>query len=513
MPIFAAGLLNTTALVVPNVYVQIMPPQMLINGVPSNIGGLVGSATWGPINTPMIAGSMQEWAAIFGQPVARANDMSTWAAIAFELRAPAIKGVRVTDGTEATATIVVQTSDITFNSKYPGSGGNGTTVTIATGSAASSYMISVAKAGIQPEIFDNVAAGLSGNAVWLAVAAAINNGVPNARGPSQIITATAGAGTTAPTLATYTLVGGTDGATTITETIMLGTDGTARTGMYALRGHGCSVVALADATTSASWVPLLTLALAEGFYGVSSLPASTSISAAVTAKATAGIDSYGIKLMHGDWTYWNDTYNGLPKRLVSPAAHEFGKLLALAPQHSSLNKPITNVIATERSQTGQPYTDADLSLLKVAGLDVICNPCPGGRYFGARLGCNASSNASIHGDNYTRLTNYIANTLDSAMGIYIGELQSSQPDDPLRRQAQASIDSFLNAMKQARQIDDFKTIIDLTLNPPDRIALGYLVAYVKVRYLAVVEYFIINLEGGQTVTITKSPTAPVTLAA
>ena len=50
MPIFQQGSLNTTALVVPDLYVQIVPPQnLLLNGVPTNIIGVVGTAPpWAP---------------------------------------------------------------------------------------------------------------------------------------------------------------------------------------------------------------------------------------------------------------------------------------------------------------------------------------------------------------------------------------------------------------------------------------------------------------------------------
>ncbi len=74
-----------------------------------------------------------------------------------------------------------------------------------------------------------------------------------------------------------------------------------------------------------------------------------------------------------------------------------------------------------------------------AGIDVIANPCPGGTYFGSRLGRNSSSNPLTNGDEYTRLTNYIAATLNAGMGIFIGSLQSST----VRNQALATISSFL----------------------------------------------------------------------
>ena len=54
MPILQAGSVNNTALIVPDLYVEIVPPQNLIlNGVPTNLLGVVGTANWGPKNLPV----------------------------------------------------------------------------------------------------------------------------------------------------------------------------------------------------------------------------------------------------------------------------------------------------------------------------------------------------------------------------------------------------------------------------------------------------------------------------
>ena len=48
MPIVQKGSLNTTSLIVPDLYVQIVPPQNLVlNGVPTNVLGVAGTA-FGP---------------------------------------------------------------------------------------------------------------------------------------------------------------------------------------------------------------------------------------------------------------------------------------------------------------------------------------------------------------------------------------------------------------------------------------------------------------------------------
>jgi hypothetical protein len=432
--------------------------------------------------------------------------MSTHAMVAFENKAVAIKGVRIVNGTEQFASAVIQATCLTVTSKYQGSGGNGIKVTIAKGSKPTSYRLRVTRPSMMPEIFDNVGAGVTGNDLWLAFEAALNTGIQNGRGPSQIVTADAGAGTAAPTLASYTLAGGSDGDGVFTDAHLLGVDVHPRTGMYALREQDVSVVALCDLVATSSWATQVAFGTSEGAEMVLTFPKSTGIADARTMKDNAGIDDWVAKFCHGDWIYWNDTYNGLERRLVSPQGYMFGRLLSLAPQHSPLNKPMYSVAGTERSISGIPYSAAELQELRLGGIDVICNPCPGGRYFGSRLGCNASSNAAVHGDNYTRMTHYISKTLNRAMGIYIGELQSTAADDDLRRRAKATLDAFLTAMQGQKQIDAFEVVLDLTNNPANRIALGYLEATVRVRYMSVVEFFIINVEGGQTVTVTRRST-------
>ncbi|MGC7974568.1 phage tail protein, partial [Salmonella enterica] len=66
-------------------------------------------------------------------------------------------------------------------------------------------------------------------------------------------------------------------------------------------------------------------------------PAGDTIANAVSAKATAGIDSYAMKLLFGDWVYWTDSVNNVT-RLVSPQGFVAGCLANLSPEQSSLNK-------------------------------------------------------------------------------------------------------------------------------------------------------------------------------
>lgn len=632
MPIFQQGSLNPTALIVPDLYVQIVPPnQLLLNGVPTNVVGIIGTASWGPVNNPTIAGSPAEYAQFFGPVMPRKYDIGTALALATLQGGQYFSVTRVTDGTDTTAQSVVSATDairpvtvagtpkvgdtlnlivtpnggvattvsytltgtdtvqsaavalaalvnanaylagslatnpvtigkgvnadvpvagvfnlhysgtaptvtgnvtgtvptttlvvgtattaattqITLKSIYTGSYGNQELVNITNGSQVGTWRVVVSMPGFVPETFDNIGAtGMSGNQVWQAMASAINGGQSGIRGPSQYLTAVAGVGGSAPVVAQYTLAGGTDGATGITTATMVGVDTIPRTGMYTMRNQGISIGVLADVSDTTSWSTQVAFGLFEGIYMLIVGPPSDTIANAcgpTGTKATAGIDSYAVKMIFGDYVYWLDSVNSVT-RLVSPQGVYAGLLSNLSPQNSTLNKQVYGIVGTQKSLTGLTYTSADLQALASAGWDVIANPIPAGNAFGSRLGRNASSNAVIHGDNYTRMTNYIAATLNRGMGIYVGQLQSRRPNDKTRRAVKSTLDAFMQALLDQGMIDDFQNICDNSNNPNTRIALGYLQADCQVVYLSVVEYFIVNLQGGQSVTINRVNTAPV----
>jgi hypothetical protein len=504
MPVFQKGSINTTALLVPDLYVQIVPPSVtLLNGVPTNILGIVGTASWGPVNSPTTVGNMADYARNFGPIMNRKFDMGTAVAAAVLQGASNMRCVRVTDGTDiaASGTITassnsdalaiaaainngldglrgpsqyvvasVSTATVTITAMYTGTIGNTIQVTIAAGSKAATTKVTIALPGLIPEEFDNL-------------------------------------GAASATPATATLSGGLDGTTTIASVDLLGVDTVPRKGMYALRNTKASIAMLADADDSTKYTDQVAFGLSEGIYMVLTGPAGQTISAAITAKSTAGIDAYAAKLMLGDWCYFNDTVNGVT-RLVSPQGFIAGRLSNLSPEQSSLNKPIYGIVNTQTTFNNRVYSNAELGQLATAGIDVITNPAPGGNYYAARIGHNTSSNPVTNGDNYTRMTNYIAHTLDAGMGLFVGRLQNTDE----RREAKNTIESFLAGMDQQGMIGDvnggpsFQVVLDSSNNPMNRVALGYQQADVKVIYLSIVEKFIVNVEGGTSVQITRAST-------
>ena len=499
--------------VVPDLLVQVLPPALAsIAGVQTNVLGIVGTAPWGPKNSAVPLSTGADYARLFGGMVARKFDAGTTVAVAIQQGANNFRVSRVSDGTDTAASATVQTSGLTVTSLYTGSGANADTVTLGPGSAAGTFKAVVSRPGQASEVFDNVGLGATGNAIWLALAAAINSGTGVNRAASQLIVATAGASTTAPTAGSVTLTGGTDGATGVTATTLIGADTTPRQGMYALRGTGAAVVVLSDCDASATWPTQIAYGFSEGSFMVMVGPAGEFVNPTQVAanKAAAGLDTYAGKLLVGDWIYWLDPVNGV--RLVSPQGVTAGQRVNLGPQQAGLNKPMFGIVATQKSFAGQTYSAAELALIGAAGLDVITNPVPGGSYFGLRFGQNTSSNTAIHGDEYTTLTNFLAASINLGLGRFVGRLQT--PDE--QRQAKNAIGGMLdglwsrNIIGNAAGTQPYSVTLDATNNPASQAASGIQQANVLVQYLSTVRTFLINLTGGASVTL---PTAtPATTA-
>lgn len=649
------GQINIAALNVPDLIVQIIPPQLLINGVPSNIVGLVGTAQWGPTNVPTIVGGYQDFVTKFGLPQPRKYDIGSCLWAATQQGAQAFRCVRVTDGTDTAANLVIQTNCLTVTSKYTGALGGTLGVTVRAGAQLNTLGVVVTMGSMVPEIFDNISQGVSGfnvtpgtytvcpsaitigaptlsggvqavyypqlvaqgvptiqaggtgyvanevitlaNGVqlkvltvsagavatisvvnagqvtagnpaatnpmpqtsttgngsgatfnvtwglgapvqqtvgsgyttvptatlvggtgsggsltsiiryWDNIASAINNGVSGLRGPSQRVIATAGAGTALPTQTGYTLSGGTDGANPANIGIqgapaIVGQDVVPRTGMFAMRSALISIGVLVDVDDSTTWSNQTTFGLSEGIYMIGTGPQGDSISNAITVLAQAGVDNFAFKLMFGDWVFINDPVTGA-QRLISPQGFVAGFMGNQDPSQTPMNKEMFGITGTQKSQTGLQYTNADLQALSAGRIDVITNPNPGGSYFGLRIGINTSSNLATNGDNYTRLTFFIARTIAHGAGLYVGQLQTQTE----RYEAQATLSAFfanlefLGMIGTADGKPSFKVQINDANNPFSLVSLGYQFAFCQVTYLSVIRYFIIDLQGGQTVQV------------
>ncbi|RFD18711.1 phage tail protein [Komagataeibacter melaceti] len=492
--LYQAGKLNTNSLTVPGLYVQIQKPATLaLNGVSSGRIGLVGTAGWGPLNTPVIVGSMGDCLSAFGTKQALATDIGTAVNIAILNGASDFRCVRVSDGTDAAATGTL--AGVSLTARYTGSAGNAITATLAQNSIVTTrYTLTTSHSVLGSR-------GYTGT-TWTDIAAAI------AADTSALVVATVP--DTVPDLAagSATLSGGTDGGTPTTAQFM-GADAATRTGMYALRGQGCALGVLAGLTDSASWTDQVAFGLGEGVYMIACGPAGDTITNAVSAKAAAGIDSYAMKLMFGDWLWWDDDTNG--EMLVPPQAFVAGLFGGLSPEQSSLNKQLSGVIGSQKAGlvstgTTQTYSDAELGALFEDGIDVICNPAPGGSYWAVRGGINTSSDDTIDDDSYTRLTNYIAETINAGMGVFVGDVINTTLFGDIRAVLLGTLSNMVTAGILGSTAA-YAVVCDSTNNPQSETALGYVRADVQVTYQGINRFFVVNLQGGSSVVVSTATSA------
>lgn len=658
--IVQSGQLNLAALVVPGVYVVVIPPQLLINGIPTNVIGYVGSAAWGPDNQPTPVSSYQSYAGQFGNMLPRTFDMGThvWVGYQFPSSQIVAQCVRVTDGTDTAASIAIQTNCATATSKWTGSGGNNQAVQVVnpgTQSGSVKAVLTTPNASLV-EVFDNILQGLhaltavagtgytsvpalalsaapvggvnasagaslavfgtptigaggTGHAVgdfvtysngvtikvltvtsgaiatfnpitttgsnagsvtgagtavpanplaqvsstgvgigstanvtwglgaavnvipgsgytvtptatitggggsggsytatisyWPNIVSAVNNGQGSYRGPSAAFVMTLGTGTSSPTTpsASYTLTGGTDGAN-VSATTLVGSNALPYTGMYALSGKGCSIGDLCDVTQPSTWAAQVAFGLGNGLYMMGTTANGDTLSSAPTELSTAGIDTYGMKMMFGDWCQITDTINNL-SRYVSPQAFAAQIMGNLAPNQSSLNKQVFGIVGTQKSATGQAYQTGDLQTLINARMDVIATPSQGGSYFGCQTGRNCSSNAAINGDNYTRMNNFLAVTFATALGPFIGRVGTTEE----AKDAKTAIDAFMDNLQTQGIIGSVGGPDAWTSSVAQTNALGVQLATLAVTLQAITIALVMNLQAGQTVTTSTSTAA------
>jgi hypothetical protein len=478
-----------------------LPPEQF-----NNVTGTPATGTFtftsNPLNNTTITLGSTTWTFVTGAPIGNQTQIgaslsATLAALATQLNASADSQV-----SQCSYVVTSTTLKPTFKTPNPAGGSFAMATTVAGATVTGATLTYLA------------------NSVWQNAAVAINGGTPSHSAPSQFVVVSAGTSTANPILGQpVVLSGGTDGTTNLTDANLVGQDVLPRKGMYVLRGSLVTDFELIDHTTSTAWAAISAFSLSELMTPVFATVSGDNIANAITTVVNSGDDSPWGWAILGDWPYFMDSFNGL-NRPVSPAAFGIGILGNLSPQQSPLNKPLQGVTATQRSQFGLPYSDAELSQINTGRIDVIVPPAnsSGGFYFSFGSGRNMSSNTAANGIEYTRMTNFLMRTAKSkAAGSIVGQVQSIQPNDQTRARAKALFDGF-SAQLAAPQvglgiggqgmIDQWAVKCDLDNNPPNLQALGYLFLYWQVRYLNVVRYFVIKFMGGGNVTVNVQNTAP-----
>lgn len=195
------GEINLAALKANDVYVLVAEPaNTSLRGVETGIVGLVGTASWGPLNTPKRLGNATDDARIFGVMRDAAHDLPTDAFILRGNRVPVIVGVRVSDGTDAKATAPLTSASkatVTIGGTFKA----GDVVTVTVGGVATAYTVKAADTDLAGAAAA-IAVALNSNLAFTALATAAADGAVVklvAKNASNAITLTAAVTGTLPT--------------------------------------------------------------------------------------------------------------------------------------------------------------------------------------------------------------------------------------------------------------------------------------------------------------------------
>jgi uncharacterized protein len=354
----------------------------------------------------------------------------------------------------------------------------------------------------------------------MSISSAARPGNSPLRGPSQLQLASAGTSTATPIAANGNLSGGTDGASNLTSAEFVGSNTVPRTGVYAFTNSGVSDLVIADFDDETQEPNLIAFGVSQGILVHTNGPPGETPTEGATAKQTQG--SFGpnaawLKRWLGDWVYWNDNYSGV-QRLMGPSSFGVGINSTLQPQQSPLNKQAYGVAATQRTVTGIPYGSDELAVLTSAAIDVITNPIPAGAQFGCRIGCNASAQVTTYGDEWPRLTSFLARSLAGGANSPLGQLIGQDIDSTFFTTGYDMLDAFLDGLQNpgpgsAPLIQAYQITFSTQNNPQSQTSKGVVVAQVLIQYLGIARIFLVNMQTGATVVIPANSNVAAAAAA
>lgn len=350
---------------------------------------------------------------------------------------------------------------------------------------------------------------------WAAFSTALSSGIGTQVPPSQLARFATASSTHAPQLQVATpLTGGTDGRSGMTDDDLIGspTGGAAGqgSGMYALLNalplpQQAWLVGLLSTDL---WPTIQEFASSNGILMAICEPTGTTVSAAVTDLENLGINNYEM-MMFIDWPQMYDPVNQV-SRFVYPAGVFGGFCASLSPEQSPLNKQLQSIITTSRLSDVGPYSYADISLANTSGISLISNPIAAGPSFGFITAVNTSlGNIGTAPIEYSRMTNFLIQSVGANLGQFLGKLQSQKPIDPVRSSIKSNLNSFLAQLVGNFQLDAYIVLCEFQANgtpspgynTPATIAQHLCSVYVAATYLSSIWYLVFTLQGGTTVSV------------
>ncbi|GBF34142.1 phage tail sheath protein FI [Desulfocucumis palustris] len=426
--------------------------------------GIVGTFSRGPVNEPVLVGSLDQLVTTFGE---HKDGLTGYLSMLGALAQGAndFYVIRTGGSSIASASKTLQDStpanSVVIVANTPGSWANDLKVAVASGTTGGTFKLIITY-GTQQETFDNLTLD--------NVASKVS---------SQFVSAAKVSGATniPANLSSTPLAGGDDGVTT-TDADYVGTidvNGN-RSGLKVLETVRCAIVICAQQYSTTIRNALLThcanMTIDFGLR-MAVLNINKGVTPTQAVAETAAMDS-----MRGILTYPWVELSDLAGDLVAPDGIYAGRLSVLDAAASPSNKFITGINKTERFLAG-----AELNALTQARVSPIS--LVEGRGFRFRNGVTLSSDPAWAQTNIRRQFDQLEMEIYGATQWAISENNTEK----LREAMAAQIDNYLVGKKMRGEIYDFKpTICDDTNNTPETIQARILNTTIRVRPLYAADY-------------------------
>ncbi|MDB5083313.1 MAG: hypothetical protein JWN30_199 [Bacilli bacterium] len=500
---------NPNNLILDDQYFMEVPVTQGASNVPTGAVGFIGTASRGPLNTPTLVTSYQDFIKKFGEvDAAFALTGAIGARGIFKQGNANVYFARIQATTTAAASASVAINDtattpklvMTLTAATPGTWGNSLNVTVAAGTKTGTFKISL-QYGAESETWDNLIIAQPTTPIVGAVIASTIFG-PN--GQSQLATSTypATPNLTIPATGTFTMTSGVDGAGAI-ATDYVGATGATKTGLYALDSAPINIIFAAEQSD-----PTINAALIANAQNITQNGGLPRIAVITFPKSSvvSGLSTL-TTAMDTDRAFpaypWFNIYDPITtaNQTVSPMGYVAGVIASLKPHQSPGNKPIQGIIGVDPAMNIGP---ADMIAMIQARVNPVGVPTPAGP-LGIRTGLTLSQTTETSQVYVRRMKDYIDQLVFSVGGQFVDAPITAD----LMRQVYQSVDNILYPMKSPatasdQMIADYKIICDGTNNPSTSTSQNRLICDYGVKLLNIDRFMIFRTQIGAGVVISSN---------
>lgn len=481
---------NLSGLVIPDVYIYEVPPTPKgFKMLPSGVVGIVGIFERGAVGMPITVGDEKDFVLKMGNVgVGQFSGANAYLA-ARKQGASNFRLIRVLGAGYGTASITLNDrgdpvdQTLKVSAIYPGAYGNDFNVTVADGSTASTFKLTISGNGAT-EIYDNLVM----DATSKQYALTIINGKSKNVILEDLASTSVGALANPAVKSTTAMLGGSDGAALNDASYQGAIDVSGnRTGLKALEAvPDVEIIHVADYGTQAVNTSLITQAETFNRFAVCNTPSGQTVDQAIAAVPNYNTDfatmAYG----------WYQDDSGI---VIAGGGYLCGVLSVISPHESPAGVTVNGIVGS-----AIPIDRNEAIKLTTARMNAIIN-------FGAGWevlnGITLSTDSELEQIFRRRMTSLFERELPIALRWSKSKPHTYAPKvkNGLRDKVGNQIKSYFGSYQKLEMIEGYSVTADATNNTADTMAAKMLIADPKIKLWNIADFIVIRLESGSNVEV------------